>query len=576
MEIKCNKCGKAENVAGSLSSSCCKGCGTTYDLKTILRGIVGIEGETIYQARSKLKGLVMDLCKDNSLHPKVFGAIADRGVPGQILSIYKAGASNYSDLYKLERKTADAEGADSVRVHEAMAALYFGLTGKLYPPSQETASSHQTVPITQAQYAFAKMQLYGRHVPYASLIKAAIAGNKKKLFIGLGIGSMILLIIIIGMISNAVKNANRSTYDYTPNSDISNDYAAEESEESTMPIVTSEDKTEVSPTPSAMTDSDKKLSVPLLDTRTFGAIAPAEIITKIGNLSNEEQMDDHTFVASNSGYYRVEVTGMPEGMNIYLNLYNAGRRSLDSGTYYNNEGFSEYLTAGESYLLHVQHNNGLPSYQVNIGCQTATQNISGFSEVNDLMMFTQQMNIYEFTAAATGRHRFEMTSMPEGMRVYMSLFNAGGQSIESGAYANGGGFNVDLMEGQTYKLQIQQNNGLPEYKLFIGFAKPTQDISNYNTVYDSIQFSGQQNNFTFSPNSSGKYDFLFESMPEGMSVYATIYNAGGQNVDSGSYGIGKGIKGVQLTAGQVYQLRIQQNSQFGAYTLRISKSVMTN
>ena len=91
-----------------------------------------MEGEAIYHNPAKFKGLVLDLCKDNSLHTKTFRAIIENGVPAQILAISGSEHGVVAKLGRLEKKQKiilDEKPSDN-KVHYIITALYYGLTEK--------------------------------------------------------------------------------------------------------------------------------------------------------------------------------------------------------------------------------------------------------------------------------------------------------------------------------------------------------------------------------------------------------------------------------------------------------------
>ena len=302
--------------------------------------------------------------------------------------------------------------------------------------------------------------------------------------------------------------------------------------------------------------------------KTIDDISPAVIKTLSGSI-RAGQTDTYPLKAVNSGSHRIDISGMPEGMRISVGVYNAGGGYVGGGQYTNGYGFNANLTAGQAYEIRVSQNNGEPSYTLTIGCPTATVDIADNTVIKDSIKFGGQQNTYTFTVPETGSSRIDISGMPEGMRISVGVYNAGGGYVGGGQYSNGYGFNANLTAGQTYELRVSQNNGLPDYIITLNYPNPPKEASIGESVIDALRYAGQQNTYSFIAQQTGNHKIDVSGMREGMRISVGIYNAGGGYVGGGQYSNGYGFN-VNLTAGQTYQVRVSQNSQIGNYTFRIS------
>ena len=77
--------------------------------------------------------------------------------------------------------------------------------------------------------------------------------------------------------------------------------------------------------------------------------------------------------------------------------------------------------------------------------------------VNDQAAFEDQVNIYTFTAPITGTYRFDLAETNAGIKFRMLMLDRFEFTVMND-YGNGDC--VDLEEGETYQLQVQQYTGL--------------------------------------------------------------------------------------------------------------------
>ena len=109
----------------------------------------------------------------------------------------------------------------------------------------------------------------------------------------------------------------------------------------------------------------------------------------------------------------------------------------------------------------------------------------------------------------------------------------------------------------------------------MGQKKEISDISNYTTIFDSIQYTHQENDYLYIPKYEGTHRFEFTNVPNGTDLRLTLFNSGWEKIISYSeLDNGDGIT-YQLTAGETYYISVAQYNGVGSYTLNIGKKKPT-
>lgn len=306
----------------------------------------------------------------------------------------------------------------------------------------------------------------------------------------------------------------------------------------------------------------------------------AYIENYMGKIETDEQADMYMFQTQVSGRYRIEISGMLSGVKINLEAYNAageniGRTSSGIG---NGEGLTlEGLAANETYSVHVKQYNSYSEYILTVGHQKNTMSITGATEVTDSIEYTNQRNVYEFIPSVNGTYRFEMAELVSGVKVNMSVYNAGNEweSGTSNGIENGQGITIgNMVAGETYKIYVEQYNSYGSYKLLVGYQKEmVADVAAFTVVQDSIQYTDQRNIYQFIPPIEGRYRFEMSGLISGNKVNMIVYNQAGEWVEGTSYGIenGGGLTILGMVAGENYQVVIEQCSGYSPYKLNIGK-----
>ena len=194
-----------------------------------------------------------------------------------------------------------------------------------------------------------------------------------------------------------------------------------------------------------------------------------------------------------------------------------------------------------------------------------------FSEVGET-------HTHEFFPTLGGTYRFEVSGMVSGSQVEMYVYNQLGKII-SNPYSwnaragNGEGITIDLVAGEQHKITVKQLSGPTGYDFLIGHKKPTEDVSPYTVVSDSIEYSGQRNTYSYIPEHTGMHRFEASGMPSNHRVSMYLYNQRGDIISNphdwnARMGNGEGISR-QLNAGEKYTLAVLHESDLCDFDLKI-------
>lgn len=299
-----------------------------------------------------------------------------------------------------------------------------------------------------------------------------------------------------------------------------------------------------------------------------------------GKIETDEQEDIYTFQTQVSGRYRIEISGLLSGVKINLEVYNAAGEYIDrtSSGIENGGGLTlENLAANETYSVHVKQYNSYSEYILTVGHQKSDMSITSATEVTDSIEYTNQRNVYEFIPSVNGTYRFEMAELVSGVKVNMSVYNAGNEKESGTSYGieNGEGITIEnMVAGETYKIYVEQYNSYGSYKLLVGHQKEiVGDVAAFTAVQDSIQYTDQRNIYQFIPPIEGRYRFEMSGLISGNQVNMFVYNQAGEQVEGTSYGIenGGGLTVLGMVAGETYQVVIKQYSGYSPYKLKIGK-----
>lgn len=199
-------------------------------------------------------------------------------------------------------------------------------------------------------------------------------------------------------------------------------------------------------------------------------------------------------------------------------------------------------------------------------------------QINDSIFENNSYNDYPFSPAVSGTYRFEFSNVPDGTDFTLYILNSAGERKEYASYCdNGSGITTSLSSKKNYTIRVAQQCETGSYTLNIGQQKETSDISSYTAVSDSIQYTDQKNNYSFSPQSDGLYRFEFSDVPDGTDYKLYVYNSGWEELERVIDVDNNGGISINLSSKKTYYISVVQYRSTGSYTLNIGhkKSLVT-
>ncbi len=283
------------------------------------------------------------------------------------------------------------------------------------------------------------------------------------------------------------------------------------------------------------------------------------------------QENYYLFTPAVSGNHRFYLSDINSDCKVSIYIYDSQGYRLQYDTNESRgEGINEVLTAGETYRIGVVEYSGFGGYALNVGIQKPTVSLEGYNTVTDSIQFANQENYYSFTPVISGVHRFEITKIDSGNSVSLYAYDDEGYRLTYDTSVRvGEGLSLELEAGKNYTLAVEEYEGFVPYTFIVASPKETNDITGIDTVYDSIQFTDQENSYLFTPSVSGEYTFEVMNTQSGFSVSVYIYDNAGyrlkysSGMDAGDYIY------ETLTAGVQYTVVVCEYSGFGDYALAI-------
>lgn len=180
---------------------------------------------------------------------------------------------------------------------------------------------------------------------------------------------------------------------------------------------------------------------------------------------------DYTFTAAETGTYRFEFAEMmvdfSPNIAIVDRLGNV-LRDTDWGMS-NGSGVTAKLEAGETYAIQVSWYEGLGTFDMHIGKQAPTVDITGFDAVCDQIGFMEQANVYTIEVEEPGTFLLSLLNMFEGCEVNIEVTNHLGETVGETDFGRGNGeaLEVDMFPGETYTIKVTWYEGTGYYELWL-------------------------------------------------------------------------------------------------------------
>ena len=278
-----------------------------------------------------------------------------------------------------------------------------------------------------------------------------------------------------------------------------------------------------------------------------------------GYSSESNSINEYYFTTPRDGVYTFSIEDIMASASVRLEVYDDKDECIISTS--NNLAYEELL-GNTKYKIIVTNREGESNFNLLIGIQKKTVDISNSSTIYDQVSFENQINKYIFSPSLNGLYRFDITQANVNVQFRLLITDEKENNLES---THNNGVDVMLESGKTYEIQIIQSNGIGDYCLKIGFQKPTTDVTGYTIIKDSTQYINQENIYTLAPDVSGRYRLdITENNANNqyrISVWDSLDNSILETSNLGGY--------MDLKKGEIYKIEIKQRDGFGSYTLNI-------
>lgn len=181
---------------------------------------------------------------------------------------------------------------------------------------------------------------------------------------------------------------------------------------------------------------------------------------------------------------------------------------------------------------------------------------------------------YQFSPEVTGTYRLDFSNMVSGFSVRLRIYDEFGEELErSWSIGNGSGLTAELTAGQSYTISVEETSGTGDYTLTVGMQKETVDISDYDMIADSTEYTEQTNVYTFTPQNTGIYRFELSEVQSGVEMRLELFDALNYSIEYDW--VGNGGISAELQAGMQYTLEVKQSQDMGQYLMHIGKQQAT-
>ncbi len=216
-------------------------------------------------------------------------------------------------------------------------------------------------------------------------------------------------------------------------------------------------KTDIPPTDKPVTDAPKT-DKPDNDSQNLSN--PTELR---GHLTGEDSHEE-SYRPLISGKYRFDFD-IDDVNKSYAFLMFDSKRTEIARTYSSDDGKTIELQEGENYEIQIKQNTDFAAYSINIHTPNKAETInSGTAKGN--INFTDQQNIYYFTADKSAAYNFNFISNNVDNRFRISMYDSKNREIID-MYGSNEERNIELKKNQKYTLYITYSQGFGKYRIKI-------------------------------------------------------------------------------------------------------------
>lgn len=184
-----------------------------------------------------------------------------------------------------------------------------------------------------------------------------------------------------------------------------------------------------------------------------------------GKIKFIDQLDVYNYVAPRTGVFRFDFGIDNVNKSYDFLILNKKKEKIVDTNSYNCDGKTIELEKGEKYQIQVKQDRELPKYNIKIHVPNLPQTIYN-GKTNGVIQFTDQEDIYFYTASKTGTYRFQLVAGSVENSFSVSMYDSKDSSIFE-AYATNVDKEIELKKNQKYKLVITYFRGFGKYKVII-------------------------------------------------------------------------------------------------------------
>ena len=181
-----------------------------------------------------------------------------------------------------------------------------------------------------------------------------------------------------------------------------------------------------------------------------------------------DQQTAYRFTAGQSGVYRLDLTDASDVSGLRVVLYDASGTRVAGADLMDGEGLSVRLEAGEEYEILASKPSEIGEYELRLGKPSPSEDLTGLNIAAGAITYTDQRNVYKFTAEADRRLRFTIGNLPEDSCVGLDIYDLLGYKIGGAeSIRNGESVTVEPEAGQTCEIRVTQRSGMGDYTLTV-------------------------------------------------------------------------------------------------------------
>ena len=278
-----------------------------------------------------------------------------------------------------------------------------------------------------------------------------------------------------------------------------------------------------------------------------------------------DQEKEYTYLASKSGNYRFDfdIDDVNKKYGFYIfdtkNEELLRKSSAD-------EGGTLELSAGQTYKIIVTQEEELPQYSITIH-EPNEPKVVNENKIKGNIEFTNQTDIYYYTAPRTGVYRFDLGINDVNYDYSFIILDHKREKIVD-VCASDEGKTIELEKGEKYELQIVQNSGVAKYNIQIHVPNQAKQISG-GVAKGNVTYVDQQDIYYYTAKKSGVHYFSFSASNSENSYYVSMHDSKNKVVFDDYYS--EDTLEIELKKNQKYKLYIQYSRGFGKYTVSIKK-----